>query len=205
MVLKCREWWNTHNPYREESGTASVSNLPLVQEHAAASPIHAVEPPRGSWVDRGGSRPDGGGAQAAFMSAGHPIPPPHTCTLCTGGEPQDVFPAGISLNLSGWQTIPNVCAYPREAMPRDWMFDENECTTPPALVIEVLSPQQNLQPLLEKVREYLRHGVSACWVVIPGTESISVYPQSGPSQTVAEGVVRHDALDVEVNLSEVFS
>lgn len=111
----------------------------------------------------------------------------------------------LSLNLDGWQTIPDVCAYPREAMPRDWMFDENECTKPPALVIEVLSPQQNLQPLLEKVREYLRHGVKACWVVIPGTGTISVFPQSGPSHSITEGIVRDAELGVEVAIAEVFA
>lgn len=110
----------------------------------------------------------------------------------------------LALNLAGWLTIPDLCAYPREAVPRDWMVDEDESTIPPTLVIEVLSPKQTLQPLLEKVREYLRHGVSACWVVIPGTESISVFPQSGPSHTVSEGVVRDETLNVEVALSEVF-
>jgi Uma2 family endonuclease len=111
----------------------------------------------------------------------------------------------LSLNLDGWQTIPDACAYPREAMPRDWMRDENECTMPPALVIEVLSPQQNLQPLLEKVREYLSHGVKCCWVVIPGTETISVFPQNGASHSFSEGVVRDETLGIEVPLAEVFS
>jgi Uma2 family endonuclease len=111
----------------------------------------------------------------------------------------------LSLNLNGWQTIPDICVYPREAIPRDWMFDENECTIPPTLVIEVLSPQQNLQPLLEKVREYHSHGVKTCWVVIPGTETLSVFPQAGPSHSVTDGIVRNEDLGVEVAVSEVFS
>jgi len=111
----------------------------------------------------------------------------------------------LSLNLNGWQTIPDLCAYPREAIPRDWMMDQNECTIVPTLVIEVLSPMQTLQPLLEKVREYLRHGVQACWVVIPGTETVSVFPQSGPSHSLAEGIVRDETLGVEIALADVFS
>lgn len=111
----------------------------------------------------------------------------------------------LSLNLDGWQTIPDLCAYPREAMPRDWMMDENECMTVPSLVIEVLSPQQNLQPLLEKVREYLRHGVKSCWVVIPGTETISVFPQNGASHSFTEGTISDETLGVEVELAEVFA
>ncbi len=111
----------------------------------------------------------------------------------------------LSLNLEGWQVIPDVCVYPREAMPRDWMIDEDECTVPPVLVIEVLSPKQNLQPLLEKVREYLRRGVQSCWVVIPGTETISVFPQNGTSSSYSEGMVREDVLGIEVPVAEVFS
>lgn len=111
----------------------------------------------------------------------------------------------LSLNLDGWQTIPDLCVYPRAAMPRDWMMDEDECTIAPALVIEVLSPKQNLQPLLEKVREYLRHGVKSCWLAIPGTETISIYPQTGPSQSISTGVVKDADLGIEVALSEVFA
>lgn len=111
----------------------------------------------------------------------------------------------LALNLDGWQTIPDICAYPREAIPRDWMSDEDECTIAPTLVIEVLSPKQTLQPLLEKVREYLRHGVKSCWVVIPGTGTISVFPQSGPSHSISEGMVCDADLGVEVALAEVFA
>jgi Uma2 family endonuclease len=111
----------------------------------------------------------------------------------------------LSLSLDGWKVIPDVCVYPREAMPRDWMIDADECTTAPALVIEVLSPKQNLQPLLEKVKEYLGHGVRSCWVVIPGTETISVFPQSGTSHSFSEGAVSDEALGIEVTLAEVFS
>lgn len=44
-----------------------------------------------------------------------------------------------------------------------------------------------------------------CWVVIPGTETISVFPQSGPSHSLAEGIVQDETLGVEVALADVFS
>ena len=111
----------------------------------------------------------------------------------------------LSLNLDGWQTIPDICAYPLNDMPRDWMSDEDECTLPPSLVVEVLSPKQNLQPLLDKVKNYLRHGVKTCWVIIPGAGTLSVYPQSGPSHAFAEGFVKDEDLGVQVLLSKIFS
>lgn len=62
-----------------------------------------------------------------------------------------------------------------------------------------------LQPLLEKVREYLRHGVKSCWLAIPGTETISIHPQTGPSQSISTGVVKDADLGIDVALSEVFA
>src|SRR5438093_11820956 len=59
----------------------------------------------------------------------------------------------LSLNLDGWQSIPDICAYPRDKMPHDWLTDEAECMLAPSLVIEVLSPKQTLQPLVDTVRE----------------------------------------------------
>ena len=54
-------------------------------------------------------------------------------------------------------------------------------------------------------REFHAHGVQECWVVIPGTETISIYPQSGPSHSIAEGVARNEDLQLEVVVAEVFS
>ena len=110
----------------------------------------------------------------------------------------------LSLNLDGWQTVPDVCCYSRDVIVRNWTSDQDECSIAPSLVIEVLSPKQNLQPLLDKVRDYLRHGVRNCWVIVPGTRTISEFPQSGPSRTVCDGVLRDEHLGIEVNVAAIF-
>src|SRR5438034_5740315 len=56
----------------------------------------------------------------------------------------------LSLNLESWQTIPDLCLYRRGELPTDWLSDDDEVTQPPTLVIEILSPKQNLQPLVDK-------------------------------------------------------
>jgi Uma2 family endonuclease len=110
----------------------------------------------------------------------------------------------LNLNLDGWQSIPDVCAYPREALPHDWLADEDECKIAPWLVIEVVSPKQNLQPLLDKAREYLLHGVKTCWIIIPPARTVVVLPQSGPSKSFNEGVVGEESLGVTMDVSELF-
>jgi Uma2 family endonuclease len=110
----------------------------------------------------------------------------------------------LSLNLNGWQTIPALALYPHDALPKDWLSDMEEVTRPPALVIEILSPKQVLQPLVDKIREYLAHGVKSCWLVEPTTRVVSVFPSTGGSRGFVEGEVKDDALGIAIPLSGVF-
>jgi Uma2 family endonuclease len=116
----------------------------------------------------------------------------------------DVYPQ-LSLDLNGWRTIPDLALYPKGALARDWLNDEVEVTAPPALVIEILSPQQNMQPLVDKIREYLRHGVKSCWLVEPVTRVVSVFPSSGGSRGFVEGDMKDEPLGISIPLSHIFS
>ena len=110
----------------------------------------------------------------------------------------------LSLNLDGWQTIPDICLHPRDALSADWLTDDDEITIPPTLVIEILSPKQNLQPLVDKIREYGRHGVKSCWLVEPATRVISVFPATGGSRAFTEGLLRDESVGIEIPLGGVF-
>ena len=111
----------------------------------------------------------------------------------------------LSVNLDGWQTVPDVCLYPKGALSEDWLTDDDEVVAPPVLVIEVLSPKQNLQPLVDKIREYGRRGVKSCWLVEPATRVVSVFPASGGSRAFAEGNLRDEATGIEVPIERIFA
>ena len=110
----------------------------------------------------------------------------------------------LSLNLDGWQTIPDISLYKTDTLPSDWLSDEDEVAIPPALVIEILSPKQNLQPLIDKIRVYAQHGVKSCWLVQPATGLVSVFPSSGGSRGFVEGSVLDDTAEIEIPLSGIF-
>lgn len=110
----------------------------------------------------------------------------------------------LSMNLDGWQTIPDLSLYPKGSLSSDWLADEDEVTVPPALVIEILSPKQNIQPLVDKIREYGRHGVKSCWLVEPATRVVSVFPALGGSRAFAEGTLRDEAAGIEIRLVQIF-
>ena len=111
----------------------------------------------------------------------------------------------LALKLDGWQTIPDLCLYARGSLSSDWLADEDEVTIPPALVIEILSPKQNLQPLVDKIREYLRHGVQSCWLVEPATRVVSVFPGLGGSRAFTEGTLQDEVIGVEISVSQIFA
>ena len=111
----------------------------------------------------------------------------------------------LSLNLEGWQTIPDLCVYPRGKLSSDWLSDDDEETIPQVLVIEILSPKQNFQPLVDKIRTYGQHGVKSCWLVEPATRVVSVFPALGGSRAFTEGKLRDDATGIEVLVAQIFT
>jgi Uma2 family endonuclease len=118
--------------------------------------------------------------------------------------PFDIYQQ-LSLDLDGWATIPDICAYPTGTLSNDLANDEDVCTIAPALVIEILSPKQNLQPLLDKVRQYLARGVRSCWVVIPGTATVSVFPANGGSRSFVDGDVEDAVLGLRLPMAGIFA
>lgn len=52
---------------------------------------------------------------------------------------------------------------------------ERYLLTPPALVVEVLSPNDRASDVHRKVLEYLEVGVQVVWVVDPATRSVAVF------------------------------
>jgi len=67
---------------------------------------------------------------------------------------------------------------PEGALPRERYLD-----TAPELVVEVRSPSDRWQKILQKVSEYLSAGVSVVVVLDPSTNSANVYRDEGSPQT----------------------
>jgi Uma2 family endonuclease len=77
-------------------------------------------------------------------------------------------------------------------------------TEAPLLTVEIASPTQGIQDLIEKIRFLLGSGVQSCWLVQPQLRTITVYSGDMESKTYSEGTVADPNLDVEVDLADVF-
>lgn len=93
--------------------------------------------------------------------------------------------------------IPDVCVMLREQQP------EPVLTIAPFLCIEILSPEDRMSRVIERVREYLAFGVKHVWVVDP--ENRTAY-----SYTKDEGREVRDSLitanpEISISLGELFA
>lgn len=81
--------------------------------------------------------------------------------------------------------------------------NEQVLTTPPVLVIEVLSREDKLSRLNARVQDYLEFGVPVVWVVDPAERMIWIYRRDGMEQATG-GSVKLDGADIEIPFSEIF-
>lgn len=109
----------------------------------------------------------------------------------------------LSLDLSDWPSVPDISLYNR--MPLDFKNDIIAMTEPPIGVIEIISPTQSLSELTSKARDYFKHGVKSCWIVLLPLMNIHVFSSPDDYEVFrAQDVLRDTVLDIEIPLNEVF-
>ncbi len=75
---------------------------------------------------------------------------------------------------------------------------------PPFLVIEVLSPDDRVADLQEKLADYFAFGVKYVWVVNPETRRGFVHTSQG-SREAKDGILRTQHPEIKVPLNQLFS
>lgn len=93
--------------------------------------------------------------------------------------------------------VPDVSVY-KEPAPRDRIF-----TTPPFIVIEILSPEDRISRVRKRIDEYLAFGVAYVWLVDPDARRADVYTQTQIYEA-KELILRTDEPTIEVPLTGIF-
>jgi Uma2 family endonuclease len=75
-------------------------------------------------------------------------------------------------------------------------------TDPPFLVVEVLSPDDRMVEMQERIDDYLSFGVKYVWIVDPSTRRGYVHTSEG-SREAKDGVLRTENPRIEVPLAEL--
>ena len=73
---------------------------------------------------------------------------------------------------------------------------------PPLLCIELLSPEDRVTEMQQRIDDYLAFGVRAVWLIHPGTKRAFVYTASSVEE-VKDGVLRLEGSEVEVPIIDL--
>jgi Uma2 family endonuclease len=93
--------------------------------------------------------------------------------------------------------VPDICVVNRDA-PIEQIF-----TRPPVLCVEILSPEDRMSEMQERIDDYLGLGVPCVWLLDPRTRRAWI-STAGGMQEVRDGILRVPDLPVEAPLAELF-
>ena len=93
--------------------------------------------------------------------------------------------------------IPDVCVV-LGAKPAEQIL-----TTPPLICVEILSREDRMSAMQERISDYLQFGVHYVWVVDPRTRRAWIYTKDG-SHEAKDGILRTENPAIELPLPEIF-
>jgi Uma2 family endonuclease len=82
--------------------------------------------------------------------------------------------------------------------------DEQIFTRPPFLCVEILSPEDRMSRMQERIDDYLSFGVRYVWVLDPQTYKAWIYTTKA-IQEVRDGHLRTESPEIVVPMDEIFS
>jgi Uma2 family endonuclease len=91
--------------------------------------------------------------------------------------------------------IPDVCVYLER--PKEQVF-----VTPPFICIEILSPEDRLERIQDRINDYLNLGVLHVWVIDPRNRRVWAYTKDG-SRELRDRTLRTENPSLTIPLSEI--
>jgi Uma2 family endonuclease len=109
----------------------------------------------------------------------------------------------LTLQIDGKDYIPDICLYKKRQV-KFASGDILKMTEMPLLAIEVLSPTQGMQELVDKFRIYFAAGIQSCWLIIPMAQSVIVYNSIELAKTFNTGELIDDVMAIQLPVAEIF-
>lgn len=101
-------------------------------------------------------------------------------------------------------STPDVVVYP--VMPLRYGDEPAKRSDAPLTCIEIQSPSQSLDDMVDKTAVYFDFGVRSCWVVVPAVRGVFVYDRPGHYRFFHDDETLTDpALGVELRLADLFA
>ncbi len=101
-------------------------------------------------------------------------------------------------------STPDVLMYP--LMPLGFGDEPAKRTDAPLLCIEIQSPSQSLEQMVDKTTVYFAFGVQTCWIVAPAVKGVFVYDRPYHYQFFHDTeTLRDSTLNIELSLTAIFA
>ncbi|MBC8111576.1 MAG: Uma2 family endonuclease [Verrucomicrobia bacterium] len=111
------------------------------------------------------------------------------------------FPTELTLEM-GKNYVPDICIYPK--MTFDAQHDTIRMTQPPITAIEIVSPKQNADDIIEKFEVYFNNGVKSCWYIQPPMATVFIFTPDKKIKVFHEEMLTDAATGISIDLNEVF-
>ena len=113
------------------------------------------------------------------------------------------FMSEINIEVAGRVMVPDIGIFSK--MTVDMANDSIVARQLPLTTIEILSPAQAFDELVDKARAYFEAGVKSCWIVMPKVQAVFVYSAPGQYEFFHKAETLIDpATGIELPLAPLF-
>ena len=106
------------------------------------------------------------------------------------------------ISLEKPRLVPDIGIFP--PIDFDPLHDETKFNQVPVGVIEIISPSQTQEELVEKAGQYFAAGVQSYWLVNPIFRIVHVMHSSDEYKNFIEGTLADNKLTISLEMSEIF-
>ena len=109
----------------------------------------------------------------------------------------------LDLDFASGKTRPDLCIMPKRKV--DWLADEIIVQDVPLTTIEILSPEQSLNSLTERIyKKHFPAGVKTVWLVVPTVQTVSILLPGRKQINFSQGIITDPVTTIQLNLDEIF-
>ncbi len=109
----------------------------------------------------------------------------------------------VSIPTGTTTVTPDVLVFPKR--PVNWLETKPELPEPPILAIEIQSPSQSIETVINKANALLEIGVKSVWLIQPALQTVSIFSKSNPPKTFVEGIVQDKISGIELSFEKIFA
>ncbi len=108
----------------------------------------------------------------------------------------------LSLLIDSKEYVPDIAVYPPMKINRS--KDILKMTEMPLLIVELLSPTQGTQEILDKFEIYFAAGIKSCWLIEPAIGAVTVYESLDIFRSFVEGDIIDNVSGLKLPIIEIF-